>query len=295
MRLSAVTRRGVATFGLGGVLATLAVVTGRAEPVGLASEWAGQKTGRVRLIAGLVAPRDGGPARYLAGVQIALEKDWKTYWRQPGEAGVPPSFDWAGSTNVAGIRVLYPTPQRLPEAGMTSLGYKREVVFPVEITPKEAGQPIELKLTVEYGVCKDICIPAEAKLFLKIPTAAIAGENPVIAAYLERVPMPAKAGATASSSGPVVADFRAELEGVAPRLIVEAVFPKGSEAADVLIEVPGGELAPLAVVAERKGANRVRFESRFASAADAKRFSGKPLLLTLFSPREQAEARAQVP
>lgn len=281
------TRRGAAIFGLSGVMAALATLTGRAEPVGLASDWAGQKAGRVRLLAGMLTP-PGGAAKVYAGVQIVLDKDWKTYWRQPGEAGVPPGFDWAGSTNVADARVLYPVPQRLPEAGMTSLGYKREVVFPVEITPKDPAQPVGLKLAIEYGVCKDICIPAEAKLALTIPAASVPADGGLLAANLARVP-------TAATGGPTVTAFQADLAGASPKLIIEATFPKGSDGADVLIEVPGGELAPLPVVAGRKGPNGVRFESVFATTAEAKRFAGKPLLLTLFTAREQAEARAQVP
>ena len=94
---------------------------------------------------------------------------------------------------------------------------------------------------------------------------------------------------------PSVTGFKAELIGAAPRLTIDALFPKGSDGADVLIEVPGGELAPFAVVTERKGSDVVRFEARFTSAAEAKRFAGKPLLLTLLSANAQAEALAQVP
>ena len=205
---------------------------------------------------------------------------------------MPPSFDWAGSDNLAEARVLYPVPLRLADAGMTSLGYKSEVVFPVEIIPRAPVQPIALKLALEYGVCKDICIPVEAQLSLTIPTGLTALTDPVsalVSAHLARVPRPTKPGL------PAVASFKAELAGNTPRLMIEASFPQGTDRADVLIEIPGGELAPFAVITERKGNDVVRFEARFASAAEAQRFAGKPLLLTLFSANAQAEARAQMP
>ena len=287
-----VTRRGAATLGLGGLMAIMARRPAMAEPVGLATEWTGQTNGRVRLIACALASPAGAPAKLYAGVHIQLASGWKTYWRQPGEAGVPPSFDWAGSDNLAEARVLYPVPQRLADAGMTSLGYKSEVVFPVEIIPRAPGQPIALKLALEYGVCKDICIPVEAQLSLTIPTGLTALTDPVsalVSAHLARVPRPTGPGS------PSLTGFKVDLTGPTPRLTIDAHFPLGSEGADVLIEIPGGELAPYAVVTERTGKDVVRFEARFASAAEAQRFAGKPLLLTLFSANAHAEARAQVP
>jgi DsbC/DsbD-like thiol-disulfide interchange protein len=287
-----VTRRDAAVLGLGGLAAMIARRTALAEPVGLATEWTGQKNGRVRLMASRLVSTNGAAAKLYASVHIQLTSGWKTYWRQPGEAGVPPSFDWAGSDNLAEARVLYPAPQRLADAGMTSLGYKSEIVFPVEITARAPDQPITLKLAIEYGVCKDICIPVEAKLSLVVSAglATIADSNStLLSAHLARVPGPVAPGS------PSVTGFKAELTGATPRLTIDALFPKGSDGADVLIEVPGGELAPFAVITERKGKDAVRFEARFASIAEAQRFAGKPLLLTLLSANAQAEARAQMP
>ena len=286
------TRRGLVVLGLGSLMSAMTLVAGRADPIGLATEWTGHKAGRVRLLASTV-PASGGarikPARLYAGVHVKLADGWKTYWRQPGEAGVPPGFDWAGSVNVAEARVLFPVPQRLIEAGMTSLGYKHEVVFPVEITPSDPTKPIELKLAFEYGICKDICIPVEAKLSLAAPVGPVAGEAALVRSYLAKVPSEDAAGQ------PSVTGFKADLAGAAPRFIIDAIFPQGSDGADVLIEVPGGELGPFPVVVERKGRDVVRFEARFEPATEAKRFAGKALLLTLISAKAQAEARVHVP
>ena len=272
--------------GLAGLLAMLGLAAADwARASATSSEWGGHKTGRARLVSGML-PADtvpGGPL--YAGIHIKLEDGWKTYWRQPGDSGVPPQIDWAGSVNLAEARVLYPVPRRLPEAGMISLGYNREVVLPVAITAQDPTKPVELKLAFAYGVCKDICIPVEARLSLSIAPDAAAGEAGLIGAYLARVPLASGAGR------PSLASFAAELTGPAPRLVIEAVFPKGSDGADALIEVPGGELAPLPVITERRGRDGVRFEARFTSADEAKRFAGKPLLITLVSTSGQAEVR----
>lgn len=279
-----------AGFGLAAWLAS-GWTAAEAQAAGTASAWTTQKYGPMRLVSGL--PRAPGvtpvAGKLYAGIHIKLDPGWKTYWRQPGDSGVPPRFDWAGSVNAADVRVLYPVPVRMPEAGMISLGYKREVVLPVEITPKEAGKPVELKLAAEYGVCKDICIPAEATLTLALPEAGGPGEGALIGSYLARVPRQSGAGA------PSLQGFTSELTGTAPRLVLDAVFPQGSDGADALIEVSGGELAPLPVIAARTGNDRVRFEARFASAAEARKFAGQALVVTLISTAAQSEVAARVP
>ena len=282
----------------GGVLAVAAFAHGVIRPAataddGSASEWAGQKVGRIRLLSG--QPQGPGvtpvAGMVYAGIHIKLEPGWKTYWRLPGDSGVPPQFDWAGSANLGAARILYPAPIRLPEAGMISLGYKGEVVLPVEVTPIDAAKPVELRVTAEYGVCKDICIPAEAKLTLLVPplAAQAAGQGALIGAHLARVP------ATGAAGGPVLRSVKAELDPTAPRLVLEASFPKGSDGADALIEIPGGSLAPLPVITQRRGVDGVRFEARFSSVAEAQLFAGKPLVVTLLSAAAQAEISTRFP
>ena len=108
----------------------------------LASAWTSDRTEtKSRLVAGI----SGG--KPVAGVEIALDEGWKTYWRFPGEAGgVPPSFDWAKSDNVASVTVLYPAPKRLTDKAGDTLGYKSSVVFPVLVEPKDATKPVTLRL-----------------------------------------------------------------------------------------------------------------------------------------------------
>ena len=145
----------------------LALLEGEAGPsVQSASPWVELPNARVRLLAG--PPAVEGAKSYLAGVELILGEGWKTYWRTPGDAGVPPSFDWAGSVNLDRAEVLYPAPVRMHEPAAETIGYRKSVVFPVEVVPADAGKPLELHLTVAFGICRDICIPAEASLTLPL-------------------------------------------------------------------------------------------------------------------------------
>jgi len=105
---------------------------------------------------------------WLAGIEITLDPGFKTYWRSPGETGLPPSFDWSASENVAHIEVQWPAPKRQEDAAGIAYVYSHEVVLPVLVKPKAADKPVKLALTVDYGICKDICIPAHADLNLPL-------------------------------------------------------------------------------------------------------------------------------
>jgi DsbC/DsbD-like thiol-disulfide interchange protein len=150
---------------------------------------------RVRLVA-------GGPGREpgtrLAGIVIELDAGFKTYWRHPGESGLPPSFGWRGSENLAKAEVLWPAPSRFEDAGGVSYGYKEHVIFPVEVTPADRSRPVVLKLALDYGVCKDICIPASAALVLVLDK--VPGRSAVLEEALGRVPKPQPLGADGTLS-----------------------------------------------------------------------------------------------
>lgn len=102
------------------------------------------------------------------GLLIRMKPGWKTYWRSPGDAGLPPVFDWSGSTNLDGAEVIWPTPKRISVGGYDSFGYAGEVVYPIRIRPAREGEPIALKLDLNYAVCEEICVPEHAELTLTI-------------------------------------------------------------------------------------------------------------------------------
>jgi DsbC/DsbD-like thiol-disulfide interchange protein len=134
----------------------------RADP--FASEWAPSPKSRARLIA------DG---RGQAGFQIELAAGAITYWRDPGDAGVPPTFDFSRSTNVASAVVDFPPPKRIVESdGSEAFGYERGVVFPIRVKAADPTKPVTLALDANYAVCEKICLPARAAVSLGLPKGA---------------------------------------------------------------------------------------------------------------------------
>lgn len=115
-----------------------------------------ENTSHVRLL-------DGGSdsSTYLAAIEISLAPGFLTYWRVPGEAGVPPVLDWSDSQNAGDIEVNWPAPERIREADSIVYGFHDKVIIPVRVSPLRPGT-VSLKLSLQYGVCKDICIPATA-------------------------------------------------------------------------------------------------------------------------------------
>ena len=140
-------------------LTLLALLLAAPASAQIASPWQGTPRASARLVAdpGL---RDGV---YHAGAQIRLAPKIITYWRNPGEAGVPPQFDFSASTNLENAEVLYPAPRRIAEAGgVEAFGYEDAVIFPIRVTPKDASQPVHLDMALKYAACDRICVPAEA-------------------------------------------------------------------------------------------------------------------------------------
>lgn len=102
--------------------------------------------------------REAGGTRMTA-LSLTLADHWKTYWRAPGDAGVPPVFDFSGSENLASAQIEWPRPQVFDLNGMTTIGYREGVTLPLALTPKDPSKPIRLRATVDIGVCNDICMP----------------------------------------------------------------------------------------------------------------------------------------
>ncbi len=148
-----------------------------------ASPWVNDLDSSLRLIAG--GASDGDALR--AGVEIKLKPGWHTYWRYPGDSGVPPRFSFPGSDNVATVKVLYPAPQAIVDETGTTIGYTDNVVFPLRVTPRQKGKPVKLHLNVDYAVCEKLCLPVEAKAELALP-GGNADTEAIIAAAEARVP-----------------------------------------------------------------------------------------------------------
>lgn len=249
-----------------------------------ATPWTEQHASRVRLVAGGAKSAKG---QYLAGLEIAMADGWKTYWRMPGDSGVPPTFDWSGSANVASTRVLYPAPMRMPEAGGFAIGYKQSVLLPVEITPQDASKPVVLKLALEFGVCREICIPATATLDLSIPAAPAGAPAPQIAAALERVPRPQE---SRRKGDPKLQRVTVSHNQPSPKLTIEASFAGDATGADAFIEAPEGIYVPMPKRVAADAGGVVRFETDLGRHL-AQELKGKTLTFTLVSDAGATEAQ----
>lgn len=125
-----------------------------------------------------------------AGLHLELGEDWKTYWRSPGEVGIPPSIDWAGSENVEAVEFLWPAPERFTAFGIENFGYYDEVVFPLRIALSDPGAPVRLNADVTLLTCSTVCVPQEFTLSLSLPRASGIDTQAaaLISAYAEKVP-----------------------------------------------------------------------------------------------------------
>lgn len=128
--------------------------------------------------------------RHMAALSITLAPGWKTYWRSPGEAGIPPVLDFAGSGNLREIRLHWPSPVLFDVNGYQTIGYHDRLVLPIEVTPQQAGHPVDLRLNVDMGVCRDICVPAHLDLTALLPVTGTA--DPAIRAALRAGPAPGR-------------------------------------------------------------------------------------------------------
>jgi DsbC/DsbD-like thiol-disulfide interchange protein len=133
-----------------------------------ASAWQSDGHAATRLIAGATVKK--ADASYLrAGIEIRLDPGWKTYWRYPGDTGIPPTFDFAGSQNVKSAVVRWPAPEQFSDgAGGRSIGYVGDIILPLKVTPANAAAPVTLHVNLNYAVCGTLCVPAKAALELAL-------------------------------------------------------------------------------------------------------------------------------
>ncbi|MEM6727658.1 MAG: protein-disulfide reductase DsbD domain-containing protein [Pseudomonadota bacterium] len=141
---------------------------------------------------------------HIAAIKMVLAEGWKTYWRSPGDAGIPPQFDWSGSENVARVTPHFPVPKVFDQEGMRAIGYKDQVVIPLRIDRARQSAPIRLSAEVSLGICLDICIPAFVNFDAMLP--AEGASHPDIVAALSDRPMTereASVGAVTCSIRPI--------------------------------------------------------------------------------------------
>lgn len=138
------------------------------------------------------AGETGAAGSYRLGLALELPAGWHTYWHDPGDAGIPPAFDFSMSANAAAVKVGYPAPVRLDDGVSVSMVYEHRVVFPLSVTAADPAAPVALRLHFAYGLCRDVCVPAEATLAMTLSPGeqADAAEAADLAAFAAQVPVP---------------------------------------------------------------------------------------------------------
>src|SRR6266403_921831 len=215
------------------------------------SSWQRDGHSAVRLLAG---SRSG--AVLLGGIAIQLQPGWKTYWRTPGDSGVPPRFDFSKSENVEAVTVLWPAPMKFDDgAGGTSLGYKQQIVLPLRIVARDADKPVTLRADINYAVCEKLCIPVDATAELTFASVA-STEDGNLSEALNTVPKPANVGDPNSLT---IRDVKRDGK---TNVLVDVTAPDGKDIS-LFVEGPSPDWAlpvPKLVESSPPGVKRFVFE-----------------------------------
>ncbi len=220
------------------------------------------------------------------GLRITLPEGWKTYWRSPGDAGLPARIDWSGSTNLADAEIRWPIPERFSLFGLETFGYEHEVVLPITARPSKPGDALRLDASIDYLVCKEICVPITTALKLDLPAGPA---RPSEAAHLidrfsVRVPSPATA------AGLAVEEAVAAGTAKSPRLIVTARSDAPFVQPDLLVEGPAGLAFGKPRMEPREGGRVLRFVVPAIPGPETV-LAGAPLTLTVTDGDRAVEAQ----
>jgi DsbC/DsbD-like thiol-disulfide interchange protein len=243
-----------------------------------ASPWQRDSHSAVRLLAG---SRSG--AVLLGGIAFQLQRGWKTYWRSPGDSGVPPRFDFSKSDNVEAVTVLWPAPLKFDDgAGGHSIGYTGGVVLPVHIVPRDPAKPVTLRADINYAVCEKLCIPVEAKAELGFNSVA-STEDAGLFAALDTVPKPANIG---DPNPLTIRDVKRE---GANKVVVDVVTPDARNV-NLFVEGPTPDWAlPIPELLDRGPAGVKRFAFDLEGLPPGAKPDGAALKFTLVGAEKSYE------
>lgn len=135
----------------------------------------------------------------VAALHLHLEPGWKTYWRAPGDAGIPPTFDWSASQNMRTVAITWPTPEVHDQNGMRTFGYENDLIIPLTIAPTDGNGPVHLAVEMDLGVCSDICVPHRVRFDHLLDTTATKPTAEIAAALAQRPFSAKEAGVKAAT------------------------------------------------------------------------------------------------
>ncbi|WP_454848458.1 protein-disulfide reductase DsbD domain-containing protein [Rhizobium binxianense] len=206
------------------------------------SAWAENEGGRMRLVA--LPPEPGGRIR--AALQIEPKPGWITYWREPGNSGIPPQITIAPQSGATLQAIAYPVPKHFSDGKVDDIAYDGPVALPLSMMAKVDGA-ISIDATAFIGICKEICIPFQAQLSLQLAKAA--QSRPEEEGILQ--------AAAAALPEPPSADFSVTEYRLSPdrkQLSLELALPAaGAGTPEVIVTGPTGHVFVRQVSANRDG------------------------------------------
>ena len=223
----------------------------------------------------------------VAAIRFRLAPGWKTYWRAPGDAGIPPQFDWSGSQNLRGVGLTWPAPTVFEEGGLRTIGYKDELVLPITVAPLRGGAPVSLNATLDIGVCSDICVPQQLRLSATLDDASTRPVPAIAAALAARAYTGAEAGLRAATCTLRPTESGLQLE---TRLTLPAT---GGE--EVVVIEPGPGLWAGATDTRRKGGDLVATAEVAALSGDAIAIDRSAITITVLGRDRAVEIEGCTP
>ena len=260
-----------------------------------ATAWVDGHNSRARLLFGGRPGPDGEIERF-AAIEIEMPPGWKTYWRQPGSAGgIPPTLVWSGSTNLTNVVLRFPPPSRFVDSTGHTIGYKKTVVLPARLYLTDPGRPVELDLKIFFGVCRDICIPAEASFRTTIHPRQFMHWPPALSQAADNLPV-AEGNSSQDPSLPTVQRIMPVARSDGDRaLLVDVRFPGGTSGADLFAERGDGMGLAMTEAVARPAPDVIRFRLPVTSAAEWAKLGETGLVLTIVSDQGASTVRRARP
>jgi DsbC/DsbD-like thiol-disulfide interchange protein len=255
------------------------------------SAWQNEAHAATRLIGGAVIKKPG--ASFIrAGIEIRLDPGWKTYWRYPGDTGVPPTFDFAGSRNVKSTSVQWPAPERFSDgAGGYSIGYVGDVILPLKVSPANGAQTSTLHAKLNYAICGTLCVPARATL--ELPLTGNGDDEAILDKAANEVPKRVPLGPDSGNALAILSVHR-EADGAHDKVVVDVAAPAGAPV-ELFAEGPTPEWAlPLPEPANPATGPTRRFTFDVDGLPPGAKAKGAMLTLTAVSDDEAIEVPARL-
>jgi len=215
---------------------------------------------------------------------LDLSPGWHTYWRVPGDSGLPPRLTWPEAKNVRHVEISYPPPTRKKEWEFIVFGYEGSVRLPLTITPVTPSRPIQLDLDLQVMVCKEVCIPQALNLSLNIPPDYTPSAGITKRIEQAKAQIPAKEdtpqlkieNAVAGPGGLAVSVFAQQ--GTDSLSLIPVIGERALTGEPEIIDNPESD---------RRAVVKIPFPSDIKDPADY--MAGKTLNLTLIGPRTAIE------